>query len=944
MSSSIHFRFKSAKEFETLSFEGDFLKVADLKVAIVERKKLNFGEGFDLEISDASTSDVFHDENSLVQKNTSVIVRRIPGLKQGGILSQQEMAAKNERYAEKNVSRGFNVSKSDGNAAEAQDNAIPKTIEGEDEAARIESLVMQSAAYDQYPQQPRGRYNRGGHRSRAYGNHGHRKPHPDRAPRPSHNYVCHRCNKPGHWIDECPTNGDPKFDKIKVRAPTGIPRSMLRQVDAPESGTGLQDSSGHFVTLQPNEEEFARQTFGLRLSQAAAAASGKPAEDGSNDGSRSSGDKPSVSPNGTPEEHPGTDQNDGPIKDKGSDQIKVGGKDQKNDDSSSFTKASDSSREQNPKNSTSTEKNDDKSNNKTKNTPNGIGRPNGKHDGRYPSNKNQNRRGPNVGRPPTGMGMPGIPLPNMPPGFPPMPPFPPPPPQVLMAMAAMANNQNGVAGMPPALIPGMPFPFPNMPSGNASEGSGDGKGMNGFGFPPTMLPPPAGGNQKGSGNESRIAPETQEVGLDRKTREATKSPDGVPSMRMKAKGGRDASEKGHSDRGGKLSPAAPSGSRSEKTSSRDDQLPPDSAEKEHRRHDKTYENEPAPPRDSRAMRPLHRAPDASPSPIPHPKSDMDTAQRPRSSRRSTPDSNRDKSKSPRAKDDSRYRMRHVSPDRRDRSRTGRYRSPRARSNDRERLRRRSPSPITRDRRSTRSRVSPERGSRKSRSPTGRSRYDGDLYRSGRRRDRHLMPRHSRRVEDRVESSRRRCRSPLPPRYGSRRGSPEPSRTRPVSSRRPYSPPADGGRRDPMDRVESRRRAASDYDGYRGGERDAKRKRISRGDDYSRKVDELKARKDDASFDRRESRRSQDRDRAEARERSPGLRRRDERLKRGRELANGDERDDPKRLRRDSSLDHVLPRREERREERRDRVSVHDRLGRPLGDRKRSRRSVHDRLG
>lgn len=56
MSSSVRFRFKSAREFETLSFEGDFVKVADLKVAIVERKKLNCGEGFDLEISDASTS------------------------------------------------------------------------------------------------------------------------------------------------------------------------------------------------------------------------------------------------------------------------------------------------------------------------------------------------------------------------------------------------------------------------------------------------------------------------------------------------------------------------------------------------------------------------------------------------------------------------------------------------------------------------------------------------------------------------------------------------------------------------------------------------------------------------------------------------------------------------------------------------------------------------
>lgn len=57
MSSSVHFRFKSTRQFESLSFEGDFLKVADLKVAIVDRKKLNFGEGFDLEISDASTGD-----------------------------------------------------------------------------------------------------------------------------------------------------------------------------------------------------------------------------------------------------------------------------------------------------------------------------------------------------------------------------------------------------------------------------------------------------------------------------------------------------------------------------------------------------------------------------------------------------------------------------------------------------------------------------------------------------------------------------------------------------------------------------------------------------------------------------------------------------------------------------------------------------------------------
>lgn len=91
----------------------------------------------------------------------------------------------------------------------------------------------------------------------------------ERAARPGPNYICHRCKKPGHWIDQCPTNGDPQFDKVKVRRPTGIPQSMLKSVSAPLTGTALQLITGQFVTLQPNEEEFARQTAGLRKSREA---------------------------------------------------------------------------------------------------------------------------------------------------------------------------------------------------------------------------------------------------------------------------------------------------------------------------------------------------------------------------------------------------------------------------------------------------------------------------------------------------------------------------------------------------------------------------------------------------------------------------------------------------------------------------------------------------
>lgn len=569
MTSSVHFRFKSARQFETLPFEGDFLKVADLKVAIVTRKKLNFGEGFDLEISDAATNDgkftcctnhfvyfarvalarepvpdwsnifsstspllvpllVYHDENALVQKNTSVIVRRIPGLKPGGILSHQDMAGKNERYAEKNSS-----DPTDGlPAVEHPTQDLHNTIEGADEAERINFLINQASnAVDMFPPPPpRGRYgNRGAYRGGRGGRGGRPRGrggfpsaasnafsanmYPDRAPRPSANYVCHRCNQPGHWIDQCPTNGDPTYDKIKVRAPTGIPRSMLRHVDAPESGTGLQDSSGQFVTLQPNEEEFARQTVGLRLSQAAAAAIGKDPDSASEPVSKSgtasnaASRDPSASPQETNSDNAvnnstGDDQNKPttanakPAAEAGNDGVSRSGQ-----DSSMVAKENDTA---NSKVDTNTAKR------------NGIHPVGGVGNARHVNKSNvQARRGPKPPPAPAGMPLPGMPMPGAPPpGFPPMgipsfpPGMPPPPPHILMALAAAANGQGGIPPLPPGLMaPNMPLPFP-PPGGNADggDGSSDPSGTQQQGFHQFMammhgqaLPPnPASDGQTGS--------------------------------------------------------------------------------------------------------------------------------------------------------------------------------------------------------------------------------------------------------------------------------------------------------------------------------------------------------------------------------------------------------------------------------------------------------------
>ncbi|GKE38925.1 hypothetical protein Tco_1462330 [Tanacetum coccineum] len=45
--------------------------------------------------------------------------------------------------------------------------------------------------------------------------------------KPPKGYVCHRFKILGHFIQHCPTNGDPNLDIKRVIPPTGIPKSML---------------------------------------------------------------------------------------------------------------------------------------------------------------------------------------------------------------------------------------------------------------------------------------------------------------------------------------------------------------------------------------------------------------------------------------------------------------------------------------------------------------------------------------------------------------------------------------------------------------------------------------------------------------------------------------------------------------------------------------------
>ncbi|KAF6004755.1 E3 ubiquitin-protein ligase rbbp6 [Cyanidiococcus yangmingshanensis] len=284
MSASVHYKFRSAKHFGRVQFEGDFIQLAELKVAIVEQEKLQFGEDFDLQVVDAQTQEEYHDEEMLIPKNTSVIVKRIPAGQKQGILSQIALAKKNERFAEildrstsgtgvtagviAAAARQFLAGKlgpvSGINPSAASNE--PVRLRSGDEETRLASVIQAAGAGDSSANQ-RGSQRPGGRPTGPMAADG-----PPAGAQPPPGYICHRCGEPGHYIQHCTASLDGDVNVIRVKRPTGIPRSMLKTIDAPlDGGTELQLPGGKFVTLATDDREFAKEPLAVRMARLAEA-------------------------------------------------------------------------------------------------------------------------------------------------------------------------------------------------------------------------------------------------------------------------------------------------------------------------------------------------------------------------------------------------------------------------------------------------------------------------------------------------------------------------------------------------------------------------------------------------------------------------------------------------------------------------------------------------
>ncbi|KAI9274226.1 DWNN domain-containing protein [Sporodiniella umbellata] len=311
--SVIYYKFKSAKDsdYDVYTFDGPGATVADLKGEIIRAKKMDKGTDFDIAIYNAQTDEEYKDDMFMVPRNTSIIVRRLPASRPGKGTAQRYVLGALENKGPGTVKSSPAISTpsfSQGHRNMVLNNTQhhqpqPMQTDTEDvnkdaikddsEEARIQAMFQQTTdqwgvmqeklAEQQYiPYNARGGGDpskRGKYQGPASTGENKEAQMPQRIP-PA-NYVCYRCGQKGHYINQCPTNGDKEYDKHpRIKRTTGIPRSFLKVIEEPKTavkaGTGglMVTPKGDIVVAQADSSTWdkhvakAATTLGLGSSSA----------------------------------------------------------------------------------------------------------------------------------------------------------------------------------------------------------------------------------------------------------------------------------------------------------------------------------------------------------------------------------------------------------------------------------------------------------------------------------------------------------------------------------------------------------------------------------------------------------------------------------------------------------------------------------------------------
>ncbi|KAJ1297245.1 hypothetical protein BS78_01G363000 [Paspalum vaginatum] len=210
---AVYYRYKSGVETFSVPVPSPSISVADLKQLILGTARHGHGrtrgrgQRESVALYDARAGEEYADDAALVPRGSTVLVRRVAGPPAETITLASSPPPP------------LKVTTRDG--ASATSGSSGTTAEGDE--ARAISAVIDAA---QLKWEDRGQFQGG----RRYGNRGALE---GRAPPAG--YVCHRCRVPGHFIQHCPTNGDPRYDMSRPSSNTDLPAQSVASA-SPDDG------------------------------------------------------------------------------------------------------------------------------------------------------------------------------------------------------------------------------------------------------------------------------------------------------------------------------------------------------------------------------------------------------------------------------------------------------------------------------------------------------------------------------------------------------------------------------------------------------------------------------------------------------------------------------------------------------------------------------------
>lgn len=256
MSGVVYFKFKSAISPDSVTFDGSFISVAELKNLIAARKGFGQDAGAELILTNPGTKEDYSNDTQQIPRQTTVHVRRVPTSKPRALQAVAAAIPVAAPTLQAQVAAQATVPVNGSSAPAADEFGADLYSEqaaastADEEEARIKALQQGTAASWSQQVMQGGR----GGRGRGRGGRGGRMPFSGSGPPPPA-YFCNKCGQGGHWRENCPNEGEYK----RVRAPAGIPMTRLME----NKDGGLYAPDGTLVSLKPNEDAFLREMAGL---------------------------------------------------------------------------------------------------------------------------------------------------------------------------------------------------------------------------------------------------------------------------------------------------------------------------------------------------------------------------------------------------------------------------------------------------------------------------------------------------------------------------------------------------------------------------------------------------------------------------------------------------------------------------------------------------------